>query len=92
MRNILVTTKYRGVWFAQVEQGRDLTPETLTELKNTRMCIYWNTKQGMQELCADGPNSGSRISKESDIIVLHHITGVFDVTDAAAEKFLSWSK
>ena len=92
MKNILVTTKHRGVWFAQVEEGKDLTTETLTDLKNTRMCIYWNTKQGLQELCADGPNSGSRISKESDILVLHHITAVFDVSDTAAKKFLSWKK
>ena len=92
MENILVTTKHRGVWFAQVEKGKDLTTETLTDLKNCRMAIYWNTKHGLQELCSIGPNSGSRISHTSDIKVLHHVTAVFSVTDEAAENFLSWKK
>lgn len=90
MKNVLITTKHRGVWFAQVENGRDLTQETLTDLKNCRMAIYWNTKRGLQELCKVGPNSGSKISDKSDILVLHHVTGVFSVTDEAAERFMSW--
>lgn len=92
MKNVLVTTKHRGVWFAQVDPGKDLTPETLTDLKNCRMAIYWNTKGGLQELCSVGPNSGSRISEMSDIEVLHFITAVFKVSDEAAQKFLSWKK
>jgi hypothetical protein len=41
MKNILITTAHRGVWFAQVEESKDLTTETLTDLKNCRMAIYW---------------------------------------------------
>ena len=92
MKNILVTTKHSGVWFAQVEEGKDLTTETLTDLKNCRMAIYWNTKNGLQELCTVGPNPGSRISHASDIEVLHYVTAVFSVSDEAAQNFISWKK
>lgn len=89
MKNIIITTKHRGVWFAQVEQDKDLTQTTLTNLKNCRMAIRWNTTGGLQELCAVGPNSGSKIGHTSDIEVLHDITAVFSVTDQAAEKWMS---
>ena len=90
MKNVLITTKYRGVWFAQVEEGKDLTPTSLTDLKNARMCIYWNTKGGLHELADVGPNSGSKISNPADIKILHYITAILDVKDGAAKKFLSW--
>lgn len=86
MRNILVTTEHRGVWFAQVEESADLTPTTLTNLKNCRMAIYWGTKKGLQELCETGPTKDSRISAPADIVALHKVTAVFDVTDEAAQK------
>ena len=89
MKNIIVTTQYRGVWFAQVEDGKDLTPKTLTDLKNCRMAIYWNTQKGLHELAEIGPNDGSRISSPADIPVLHDVTAVFAVTDKAAEKWLN---
>lgn len=90
MKNILVTTEHRGVWFCQVPQDKDLTPTTLTDLKNARMAIYWNTKNGFHELCEIGPNRGSRISSIADIEVLHKITGVFSVTDEAAKNWMEW--
>lgn len=89
MKNILITTKHRGVWFAQVEQDKDITQTTLTNLKNCRMAIRWNTTGGLQELCGVGPNSGSKIGHTSDIEVMHDITAVFSVTDQAAEKWMS---
>lgn len=82
--NILVTTAHRGVWYAQVEPGRDLTPKTLTDLRNCRMAIYWGTTAGVQQLCETGPTQKSRISAPADIPVLHDITAVFAVTDQAA--------
>lgn len=84
MKNILITTAHRGVWFAQVKQGTDLTPETLTDLKNCRMAIHWGTTKGLHELCQTGPTKSSRISAPADIPVLHKVTAVFDVTDEAA--------
>lgn len=86
--NILVTTQHRGVWFAQVPEGTDLTSKTLTNLKNCRMAIYWGTTKGIQQLCDTGPTSSSKISAVADIAVLHDITAVFNVTDQASEAWL----
>lgn len=88
MKNILVTTQHRGVFFAQVEESADLTQKMLTNLKNARMAIYFNTKKGVLELAEIGPNSGSKIGSKADIDVLHDVTGVFSVTDNAAEKWM----
>ena len=86
MKNVLITTQHRGVWFAQVDQKKDLTTKTLTDLKNCRMAIYWGTTRGLQELCDTGPTDESKLSSVSDIEVLHDVTAVFLVSDAAAEK------
>lgn len=88
IRNILITTEYRGVWFAQVPADKDLTPRMLTDLNNCRMAIYWGTTRGLQELCETGPTESSKISAPADIPVLHAVTAVFDVTEKAAEIWL----
>jgi hypothetical protein len=87
MKNVLITTAHRGVWFAQVEENKDLTTETLTDLKNCRMAIYWGTTKGLHELCQKGPSKSSRISSPADIPVLHKVTAVFAVTDEAAKAW-----
>lgn len=89
MKNILVTTQHRGVFFAQVEDSADLTPKMLTNLKNCRMAIYFGTNKGILELAETGPTSSSKIGAPADADVLHDITGVFSVTDKAAEKWLA---
>lgn len=89
MNKVLITTAHRGVWYAETEEGADLTAETLTNLKNCRMAIKWGTTEGVQQLAATGPTSNSKISAASDIPVLHKVTAVFAVTDAAAEV---WNK
>jgi hypothetical protein len=89
MKNLLITTKHRGVWFAQIADGTDLTNTTVTGLQNCRMAIYWGTKNGLQELAATGPTENSKISSASGIEVLHDVTAIFSVTDQAAEKWLS---
>lgn len=88
MKNILITTAHRGVWFAQVDEKKDLTTETLTDLKNCRMAIYWGTTKGLHELCQKGPSKSSRISLPADIPVLHKITAVFAVTEEAAKAWM----
>lgn len=87
MKNILLTTQHRGVFFAQVDEKADLTQRTLTNLKNCRMAIYWGTTKGVMQLANEGPTSSSKIGAPADIDVLHDITGVFNVTDKAAEKW-----
>ena len=89
LKNILVTTARRGVWFAQVPRDKDLTPTTLTDLKNCRMAIYWGTTAGLHQLCETGPTQKSIISAPANINVLHEITGIFEVTDQAAALWFS---
>jgi hypothetical protein len=89
MKHVLITTAHRGVWYAQVPNNMDLTTETLTGLKGARMAIYWGTTKGIHQLCETGPTGTSKISAPADIEVLHKVTGVFAVTDKAAE---AWNK
>jgi hypothetical protein len=89
MKNILLTTQHRGVFFAQVEDSTDLTTKMLTNLKNCRMAIYWATTKGVLELASDGPNESSKIGAAADVDVMHDITAVFSVSDKAAEKWLN---
>lgn len=89
MKNLLVTTKHRGVWFAQVNDEQDITATTLTDLKNTRMAIKFGTTDGIQQLCKTGPTQNSKVSAMSDIAVLHDVTAVFNVTDEASVAWLT---
>jgi len=88
MKNILITTLHRGVFFAQVNQETDLTAKMLTDLKNCRMAIYWGTTDGVMQLASDGPTSTSKIGAIADVDVMHDITAIFSVSDNAAKKWL----
>lgn len=87
MKSVILTTKHRGVFYAEVDESMDLSESTLKGLKNCRMAIYWGTKKGVMELAEAGPNTSSKISAKADIPVLHDITAVFAVTDEASEKW-----
>lgn len=89
MKNILITTEWRGVFFAQIDENADLTPRTLTNLKNCRMVIQFGTTRGLMQLCQSGPTERTTLSDPADIDVAHGITAVFSVSDDAAKKFLS---
>jgi len=87
MKNILITTQHRGVFFAQVDDNTDLTQKTLVNLKNCRMAIYWGTTKGVMQLAHEGPTSSSKIGAPADIDVMHDITAVFSVSDKAAQAW-----
>lgn len=89
MKNVLICTQHRGVFFGQVEDDLDLTQKTLTDIKNGRMAIYFGTKRGVMELCETGPTNNSKISAKADIPVIQDVTAVFSVTEEAAEKWMS---
>ncbi len=89
MKNVIITTAHRGVWFAQVDANLDLTSKTLTGLKNCKMAIYWGTEKGLHQLAHTGPTAKSKISAPADIEVLHDVTAVFPVTDNAAEVWMA---
>ena len=86
MKNLMFTTKHRGVFVGKVADEMDLTPTTLTNIKEARMVIRWRGGNGVQGIAAEGPTENCKLSSISDIDVLHDVTGVFPVSDAAAEK------
>lgn len=100
MKNVLITTQHRGVFFAKIDETQLLeykkrhqedpkAPKNLIDLSSCRMAIYWNTKNGILELAHVGPNSGSKIGSPAFVDILHDVTSVVSVSDAAAEKWLS---
>lgn len=89
MKNILITTQHRGVFFAQIDESADLTAKMLTDLKNCRMAIYWGTTKGVMQLASEGPNNNTRVGSAADVDVMHDVTAIFSVTDKAADLWLN---
>ena len=85
-RAVLVTTVHRGVYFGFLES--DESREKVV-LSHCRCAIYWNTKHGVLELASEGPNSGSKVGAQAERVTLYDITSIADVSDEAAEKWLS---
>lgn len=88
MKPVLVTTQHRGVFAGLIDDDQDLAKKAFG-LTNARMAIYWGTTRGVTELAETGPTSKSRISAPADIPMLHDITAVISITDAAWEKWTS---
>jgi len=85
---VLVTTKHRGVFAGLVPVDADLSATTMG-LKAARMAIYWGTTKGVLQLAETGPTDKSKISATADIPVLHDITSVISITDAAWAKWVA---
>ena len=88
MKHVLVTTQHRGVFAGEIADDQDLAAKAMP-LNNARMAIYFGTKRGVMQLCETGPTNESRISAPADIPMLHDITAVFAITDAAWAKWIS---
>ncbi len=88
MKNVLITTQHRGVFAGQIPEKQDLTAKAMP-LKNAKMAIYWGTTKGIMELCETGPTTKSRISAPADITMLHDITAVISIKEAAWKR---WQK
>jgi hypothetical protein len=86
MKKVLVTTQHRGVFGGLVDDDQDLSARTMG-LKDARMAIRFGTTKGLMELANTGPTKDSRISATADIPVLHDITAIFEITDAAWKKW-----
>lgn len=89
LKAILITTAHKGVWYAEVPADYDLTARTFTDLRNARCAIYWGTTGGVQEFAVKGPNAKSRIGIACDIDVLHDITAVWPISDAARKAWVT---
>lgn len=87
---VLVTTAHKGVFFGYTN---DYSGKSI-DLRAARNCVYWPTEQkGFLGLASDGPVKGSRIGPAADLL-LHDITSVAKVTEAAEKAWLSapWSR
>jgi hypothetical protein len=82
---VIVCTEWRGVFFGYLTGDKSLKS---LELKDARMAIYWGTEHGVLQLAETGPTSKSKISAKADIL-LHGVTSVFDVADAAEKAWLA---
>ena len=85
---VLITTEHRGVFAGLIPADQDLSARSMP-LKSAKMAIYWGTTKGVMQLCETGPTANSKISARADIPMLHAITGVFDISADAWEKWMA---
>lgn len=89
MTAVLVTTQHRGVFFGYLPADADRSARTLT-LRNCRNAIYWAGTRGFLGLASHGPENNSRIGSRAPEVMLHDVTSVTSVSDAAASKWESF--
>ena len=88
MKAVLVTTEFRGVFYGEVKNDKEL-PAEIT-LKNAKNCIYWSPDvRGFLGLASKGPTSGCKIGATINEITLYKITSVTPVSEEASE---AWKK
>ena len=89
MKNILITTEWRGVFLAQVDEQADLSLQdsrTLNGLKNIIMVINWRNGKGVTGICSAGPDNCLLSPPTTYCPALPGVTGIFEITAGAAEK------
>ncbi len=85
-RFVVVTTEHRGVFAGCVEDDTKL-PAEIT-LSDAQLCVYWSKEtRGVLGLAATGPNADCRIGPPVPLATLCQITGVFDATKIAEDKW-----
>jgi hypothetical protein len=87
MKNILITTKHRGVFFGRVADEEPIDGEHIHNVKSAKMAIRFGTDRGVVQLAETGPTESSRISAKADMPIIRDVTAVFSVTDDAAQKW-----
>ena len=85
---VLITTAHRGVFAGLIPEDQDLTAKAMP-LKQARMAIRFGTTKGVMQLAETGPTSESKISAVADMPMLHDITAVFAISDAAWQAWQS---
>lgn len=87
MKPILVTTKYRGVFFGYLDGEPDKLPKEIT-LTDAQNCVYWSkAERGVFGLAAQGPDADCRIGPKVPQLTIYDVTSVADCTPEAAEKW-----
>lgn len=84
---VLITTKHRGVFFGWVDRNRK--SDLSLVVKRCRNCISWAASiGGFLGLASVGPDANCKIGSEAPEVILHDITSVSNVTEAAVEAWL----
>ena len=82
-RPVLVTTKYRGVFFGYTEGGL----QDRVTLKKGRCCLYWpDGTRGFVGLAVSGPIEGSRVGPAADM----ELSGVVCMIECTPEAVERW--
>lgn len=85
MRQVIITTEYRGVYYGTLAEHT----ERVCILENARMVIRWGTTEGVDQLAATGPTANSQIGAVATRVWLCGLTSVVDCTEAA---IAAWEK
>lgn len=81
---LVVTTLHKGVFFGYGVPGDGLT----IRIEKARMCSYWSADmKGMPGLASIGPSKNCKVGLAVPAITLRDVTGVFECTPEAAEKW-----
>ena len=84
-KKVIITTSFRGVYYGRLVSLRGDT----CMLGDARMCIYWGTTNGVDELAATGPTTTSKLGAQVPLVRLYGLTSIALVTgDAEA----AWDK
>lgn len=90
LRPVLVTTEHRGVFFGY---AREFGPTM--RLEDAQLAVLWDCDtHGFEGLAHTGPNGNCRIGPPATAEMLTGVTGVFAVTEQAAERWKAqpWKK
>lgn len=89
----LITTKHKGVLLGFINP--ETIKSTTIEAFRARFCVYWSkAMKGVLGLAVMGPDRDCRIGPSVESCVLHDVTGVFRVTEAAlrAWEVAPWTR
>jgi hypothetical protein len=86
---VLITTDKdkRGVFMGYINPDKSL--ETVLEVENARMCVFWSSDvKGVLGLAADGPSKNSKVTKAAPLARIHGVTAIMDITEKAEKAWL----
>lgn len=82
---VLVTTKYRGVFFGYLTG--EPSAEKIT-LERARNCLYWSSDvRGFVGLAASGPSEGCRVGPAAPKMTLFDVTSVIECAPEAVARW-----
>lgn len=78
-KKVIITTSFRGVYYGRLVWLRG----DVCMLADARMCIYWGTTRGVDQLAATGPTEKSKIGAQVPLVRLYGLTSIALVTGDA---------